>query len=1387
MVKRITIVLVTALLFIHAAPLKAKEVYVPPALSEWTRWIMHDKDDHFCPSAYNNADERECVWPGTLEIKADDKGASFIQNWTVKAEGFVIVPGNEEIWPQSVMANDAPVAVTNQEGRPSIMLKPGDYKVSGSFTWKELPGRIKVPDSTGLVSLSLNGVIRKSPVLDASGFLWLKEKASEEENKKTENRLDVKIFRMIEDKSPLEISTFIQMSISGEVRKEVLPPETLLAESSPAAISGSIPLKIDEKGEIRFEAKPGVWNIEIKSVMQKIPEEGIMTSAPFGPETWTFRPHPELRNVKIEGGIPIDPTQTTMPDEWKSFSSYMLKKDEGLHIREIKRGSASLTEGDLNLFRDFWLDFDGKGAVIRDQIKGRLDRRFFLGLEKEDYSLGRVTSEGKDQLITELGKDLGIEMEKGTIDLSAVSRMDKISSGRSFPVGWNIRFQQAEGNLHIPPGWRLLAIQGGTAPDRATWLDRWTLLDFFAVLIISIAVSRLWSAVWGIVFFVGLTIISHEPFAPKSVWIFITITAAISAVIAKGRLKTGKAELASKIAHTAACILLAGSGIMFCYTQIRVAIYPQLEKQTVSDWEVRTVSVEDTSMSINEQKLNKPKMMSKSAPAPAVSKIELKKQALPAEAMDKEKAVMDELIQNDAAPEATAGAEPEQTSSYSLEPQEQSITQTGPGLPEWGWTTVPIKFGLAGGSRKFGLWLSPPSVNMAAGFIRVFLFLILASRFMSINLSGIFRSGPKIPQVAVISSLAVLVSLTLASQARATDIPGPELLKELETRLTEPAPCFPECASMPYLRITTDTDSRGAEIIMDINAAITTAIPLPRASETWETSSITVTGNQKPGILNKNGDTWILVNEGTSKISMHVSFKSSNTVRFSFPIKPMLVAVNAYGWNVSGIDENQQVQTELIFSRISEKTESQGSEEEFSETASSLKGYMKISRNISLGMEWKMVTRAERLFNAGGPPSLSADIPLITGEIVHNPKIKAKDGIARVEIGPGETYVEWASTIPVSPEIKMQIPENAEWGETWHVNASSLWHISSDGVPEVHLDGQPGTFWYPGPGETLVISANKLEAAKGESTTIDSVKVDYHAGEEFSRIVLDATIRTSQGGVMSVKSPEGAKLKNIKINGNTIPLSETSGRLNIPLQPGSQALNIEWFEKPVEKSLMSELFLPRLIRAPEINLGRPSSNITTSIHLPDKMWLLYTHGPRLGPAVLFWGYLIIIIAGAVILGTYTPIPLRVRDWVLLGIGLAPLGPGSVIFTVMWFWAVYFRNIKQPDRVIFFRIMQALFVLSTLMMAGILYSAIKNGLLGIPDMQISGNGSGQELLRWTADRSGEILPRPWASMVSVYIFRILMFAWAAWLAFKVTEWAKWAYSAFARGGIWNKDK
>lgn len=1389
MPKRIFFSLLLFLVIFPTSLLTAREIYVPSALSDWSKWVLHEKDKDFCPPAYNSSEEKECLWPGRLEVSVNEKGASFRQTWTLCAEGFVPLPGDGEIWPQNVMANESPTAVTMHEDGPSAKLKAGEYRISGNLKWSSIPQRLKIPDSTGLVTLTVNGK-HNNAVVDDSGYLWLYDQASGGLEEKAENRMDIKIFRLFEDKTPLEVTTMIQASISGEVRRETLSPETLLGDSIPASISSPLPLKIDEKGEIKFEARPGLWNIEIKSVIEKSSESEIKCPAPFGPEVWTFKPRPELRSVKIEGGTPVDPVQTTMPEAWRGFASYMVKKDDGIAIKEIRRGSGSPTEGDLTLFRDIWLDFDGKGAIVRDQINGKLDKRFFLGLESADYRLGRVTSSGRDQLITKLDDRTGIEMEKGGLNLAAVSRMESLKSGNSVPVGWNTKFQKAEGSIHIPPGWRLLAVSGATAPDRGTWIDKWSLLDFFIVMIISVAVAKIWGLYWGLTFLAGLVLISNEAYAPKAIWVFITITAALSSVIEKKDINTGKAATAVRLIHTAACILVACTGIMFCYNQIRLAVYPQLEKPWIGS------PYQSQQPQPFKMEMTKPQMLAKTAPAPLPAQAPPPQPEMADESLSEARpeAMPEEMTRSDKAESMMAGSVPENSIKrkakfdYSMEPQEKAITQTGPGLPEWTWTSVPVKLGLADGKHKFSLWLSSPLVNSIAGFARVILFIILASRLININMRKIIRPGARLPQIAVLAALAIL---SQASHSNASDIPGPEILKELEARLLKPADCFPECASVPYLKISVNPDSKSAEITMDVNAAIKTAVPLPSGLDTWKISKFAVyeaAGKAKEqtgraSILHKADNDWVLVNEGVSKISITAIFKSQTTVRFSFPVKPMFVEVSAAGWNVSGVDENQQVQTELALSK--ESPEAKKNEDNLEESASSLKGYLRVTRSINMGLEWKVVTKVERLFENGGPSTVSAEIPLINGEIVHNSKIKVKNRLARVEIGPGENSAEWNSSIPVSEELQMKIPENAIWGESWHVNASSLWHISSEGVPEVNLDGQAGTFWYPRQGETIVIRAKKLEAAEGESTTIDSVRIDYHKGEAFSRIILGSRIRTSQGGILPVKPPSGCDLKTVRINGSVVPIAESSGKLNIPLQPGSQNIEIEWTEKEPDISLISKIFAPKMVKAPEINLGRDCSNITVNMHLPEKMWLVFTSGPRLGPAVLFWGYLILVMAGAIMLGRFAPIPVSSKDWVLLGLGLAPLGPEIIIFTVLWFGAITLRDKKQPERKIFFRLMQSVLFISTIVMIGIIYEAIRHGLLGIPDMQISGNGSGPTLLKWTVDRSGEILPTPRALMFSIYVFRLLMFAWAAWLAFRITEWAKWTYSALRQGGVWSK--
>jgi hypothetical protein len=69
------------------------------------------------------------------------------------------------------------------------------------------------------------------------------------------------------------------------------------------------------------------------------------------------------------------------------------------------------------------------------------------------------------------------------------------------------------------------------------------------------------------------------------------------------------------------------------------------------------------------------------------------------------------------------------------------------------------------------------------------------------------------------------------------------------------------------------------------------------------------------------------------------------------------------------------------------------------------------------------------------------------------------------------------------------------------------------------------------------------------------------------------------------------------------------------------------------------------------------------------------------------------------------------------------------------------------------------------------------------MQISGNGSGAELLRWYVDRAGAATPRPWTVSVPLWAYRGAMLAWALWLANALIGWTRWAWGCYASGGLW----
>ena len=85
---------------------------------------------------------------------------------------------------------------------------------------------------------------------------------------------------------------------------------------------------------------------------------------------------------------------------------------------------------------------------------------------------------------------------------------------------------------------------------------------------------------------------------------------------------------------------------------------------------------------------------------------------------------------------------------------------------------------------------------------------------------------------------------------------------------------------------------------------------------------------------------------------------------------------------------------------------------------------------------------------------------------------------------------------------------------------------------------------------------------------------------------------------------------------------------------------------------------------------------------------------------------------------------------------------------------------------------------------VLIASIHRGLLGLPDMQIAGNGSSASTLRWFADRSGPGLPTPSVISAPGWTYNVAMLAWSLWLALALLQrWLKWAWESFTAGAIW----
>ena len=1349
MFKTVRLILISLLL---PALAPAAQVHVPDQLKDWEQWVLKDREYLACPFYFNRAAAEEsdfvCAWPGLLKLEVEAGSGQFSQQWTVYAdEQWLPLPGNTDYWPHRVTVNGRAVEVIMRGGTASVRLGPGNHRISGRFEWDERPGVLHIPAASGLVSLTVDGRDVVRPERTNAG-IFLGERKRETQAR---DAVSTQVYRLVADNVPTRLTTSLRIDVSGGVREELFGP--LLPEGFvPLTINSQLPARLEPDGNMRVQVRPGRWTITLVArgpeVLNSVTLPTPGSNLP-GEEIWSYLSNDRLRVTAAEGLPPVDPIQVQVPGNWQELPAFRIEAGESLTLVERSRGIMS-ADNELYLARKMWLDFDGTGFIVSDEISGtmrtgwRLDMAapFAVLSASEDYENLLITNGSEEGLS-------GIELRRRDVAVEAIGRAE--TRGAMAVNGWGARFAGVSAVLNLPPGNKLLAAPGADKAPRS-WVSQWQLLDFFLVLIITIAAWRLFGRAAGIIALVALVLSFHEFNAPSWLWLNLLIAIALLRVAPAGRLRRSV-----YVYQLTSAVVLVLALVPFVASQLRVAIYPQLEPQN-RIFQIAGFAAEQPVTSMDMEADDFREELSYNAPMA-------------------EKVARGRVAAKSSSIEEIALASSRLSQSYARYAP-NAIVQAGPGIPSWAWNSYQLSWsGPVDAEQTIRLVILPRWAVTILRFVEVMMLLLFVGVFAAEVLKRRIKlpGGLALGQAMASGFLAIglLTLLMVASPDVEAQTPDPEILRDLENRLTEPPECTPRCAEMVAADVAIGADS--VRMTLTIHALADVAVPLPGSEQGWRPRAVLLDGSAAGQVIRGPGQSlWVRLAAGRHSIVLSGPVSAVDSLEIPFPTPPRVIEAAGDGWFVAGIKDRRLLSGSLQLTRL--QAEGNGSADVRWES-SRFPAFVRIERSIDLDLDWRVTTTVFRVAPAQG--ALTLEVPLIDGESIVTDEFTVEDGRVLVTMNPNQRSVSWRSNLPRKSPLALSAEKGAAWQEVWRVGVGSIWHAEFSGVAESENPQAPDNArvaeFFPRGGESLAVEATRPEASQGSTLAFDSVKINVEQGSRSTTATLRLAYRSTRGAQHVIQLPDDAEVTEVFLDGDLEPLRADAGELTVPILPGEHVIAISWRTSD-EMSARAT--------TPLVDIGAPASNISLHTELPQNRWLLATSGPRLGPAVLYWSELVVLLIFALILGRIALTPLTTRHWLLLGIGFSTFSWPVLGVVIAWLLVCGARQKWQTEvsRMVF-NVIQIVIGGATIVALGAIVSSLPFGLLGTPDMQVTGYQSFGNSLSWFADRSDSVLPTAVAWSVPMWIYKVLILGWALWLSFALLRWLPWVWQCFSSQGFW----
>ncbi len=1339
---------VLGLLLTSAAGIAA-DPYIPPELEPWREWVLHGEDHLACPffavGGYGEPRNHLCAWAGPLVLETTPSGAAFRQTWQLYREGWITLPGDARHWPDEVRADGQPASVVFRGGRPQVLLPAGEHRLAGLFAWSRQPASLPIPAETGLVSLTLDGTDVPFPRVEGGRVLLGSKPAASG----AVEALRITVHRRLADGIPVMLDTRLRLEVSGPGR-ELLLGRLLPEGFVPVSLTSPLPARIEADGRLRMQLRPGEWVLTARA-RASTPMATVVAPSGDGTwaesEIWSWQANDRLRVTTVDAPNPVDPVRVNVPPTWGNLPAFRLDGGQDLTIDERSRGLSGSRQNRLSLRRLMWRDFDGGGYTTVDTVTGQMETDWRLDMARP-YRLESASAGGDNLLVTH-GADAtlsGVEVRNAQLALETIGRVPAAT-----PVlpatGWTVDFADVHTSLSLPPAHRLVAAFG-VDRTRGDWIGQWRLLDYFLVLLVAVALGRLFGAVHGATVLVLLVLAYHEPGAPIWVWLIVAAFVALARFAPEGRLR--RVSLWGRNAAFALLVLLA---LPFAAHQLRLAVFPQLEPGVGQQYGAMPGGLRRDAAVMRDMQM-----------APTAEP----------EAMAEEIVVTGSRIGGaDADDSYTIGKNsipPVPARRYA----EGTLVQTGPGVPQWGRGYISLHWsGPVSAGQTMRLVILPPAVLRS---LRVLVVLLLAVALwrMARRLFDM-PALPRPPRASAGTAGAVLLAVAATAAvspqpARAEALPDDRLLGELKQRLLEPPDCAPRCAELRSARI----DIADAALTMDlaVDALDGVAVALPGSSGGWRPRSVRVDGRPVSLFFRDNADVlWLALEPGQHRLELAGPLPPADSVQIPFAEAPRRVRVNAAGWEVSGVVDGRLASGALELVRI----RAAGDEGAVLQSER-FPVFVEVARRLSFDVDWQVHTVVSRIAPTEG--GFSVSIPLIDGEQPLDEALDARDGAVTVSLSANASQRAWTSSLAPTSPLTLRAPAAAAHAEVWRLIPGPAWRLTYDDVPVIAMTSAGSRYspeFRPLPGETLVVELVRPEAVEGRTLTFDRVHLEHSQGRRGSDSTLSVAYRSTRGGTHAITLPDDAQVTGVTTDGMAQPVRPVDGTLSLPVLPGAHEVAVVW---------RADTAMSGRIDTPRVDLNADAGNVHLQLSLPSDRWVLMASGPALGPAVLYWSELAVFVLIALGLGRVRTTPLRTHHWLLLGLGFSTFSWGVLLLIGLWLFALARRrNTPMPASNTLYNLVQVALALLTVATLAALLIAIPQALLGYPDMHVTGNGSSSGRLLWFSDRIAGQLPGASAWSVPLWVYKGAILLWALWLAFALLRWLPWAWQSWSEGGLW----